>query len=422
MEHSNFVHLHVHSQYSLLDGAIRFEEVFSLAKKYHMAAVALTDHGNMFGAVEFYQKAIQHGMKPIVGCEIYVAPGSRFEKKTGEGEEGSYHLTLLVKNETGYFNLLKLVSLANMEGFYYKPRVDKELLIRYHEGLIALSGCFKGEVAAHAGKGEIKRAIQAAEEYRKIFGPGRFYIEIQNNGVENQLLLNQRLIEIGRDLSIPLAATNDCHYLHKKDAKAHEVLLCIQTGKTLQEAQRMRFPSEEFYFKSPQEMTDLFKDCPDAVVNTQAIAEQCNLEIRFDEKHIPRITVPSGETAESYLDKLAREGLGRRLARHQGEKDFKDRSARYKARLEGELNIIKSMGYPGYFLIVYDFIHYAKSQGIPVGPGRGSAAGSLVAYSLNITDLDPIEYDLIFERFLNPAERAACPMWTSISVWRAVRM
>ncbi|OGP90921.1 MAG: DNA polymerase III subunit alpha [Deltaproteobacteria bacterium RBG_16_47_11] len=409
MESSNFIHLHVHSQYSLLDGAIRFEEVFSLAKKYHMNAVALTDHGNMFGAVEFYQKAIQHGIKPIVGCEIYVAPGSRFEKKTGEGEEGSYHLTLLVKNETGYFNLLKLVSLASIEGFYYKPRVDKELLTRYHEGLIALSGCIKGELAVHAAKGETKRAIQAAEEYRKIFGPDRFYIEIQNNGVENQLLLNQRLIEIGRDLSIPLTATNDCHYLHKKDAKAHEVLLCIQTGKTLQEAQRMRFPSEEFYFKSPQEMAALFRDCPDAVVNTLAIAEECNLEIRFGEKHIPRITVPSGETAESYLDKLAREGLERRLARHQGEKDFKERYARYKARLEEELKIIKSMGYAGYFLIVYDFIHYAKSQGIPVGPGRGSAAGSLVAYSLHITDLDPIEYDLIFERFLNPGRKSSMP-------------
>ncbi|HSB04354.1 MAG TPA: DNA polymerase III subunit alpha, partial [Thermodesulfobacteriota bacterium] len=357
----------------------------------------------------FYQKALQHGIKPILGCEIYVASGSRFEKKAGEREEGSHHLTLLVKNETGYFNLLKLVSLAHIEGFYYKPRVDKELLNRYHEGLIALSGCMKGEVAVRASKGEMKNALQAAQDYRKIFGAERFYIEIQNTGVENQLLLNQRLIEIGRQLSIPLAATNDCHYLHKKDAKAHEVLLCIQTGKTLQETQRMRFPSEEFYFKSPQEMTDLFRDCPDALSNTLAIAEQCNLEIRFDEKHIPRITVPSGETSDSYLEKLAREGLERRLARYQGEKDFKDREVRYKARLEEELKIIKSMGYPGYFLIVYDFIHHAKSQGIPVGPGRGSAAGSLVAYSLNITDLDPIEYDLIFERFLNPGRKSSMP-------------
>jgi DNA polymerase-3 subunit alpha len=409
MERSDFVHLHVHSQYSLLDGAIRFEEVFNLAKKYHMGAVALTDHGNMFGAVEFYQKAIQHGIKPIVGCEVYVAPGNRLEKKAGEREEGNYHLTLLAKNETGYFNLLKLVSLAHLEGFYYKPRVDKELLTRYHEGLIALSGCMKGEVAVHAAKEQMKRAIQAAEDYRKIFGPDRFYIEIQNNGVERQLLLNQRLIEIGRDLSVPLVATNDCHYLHKQDAKAHEVLLCIQTGKTLEETQRMRFPSEEFYFKSPEEMADLFRECPEAVTNTRAIADQCNLELRFDEKHIPRITVPSGETAESYLEKLAREGLDRRLNRFQDEKEFKDRYSRYRARLEGELTIIKSMGYAGYFLIVYDFIHYAKLHAIPVGPGRGSAAGSLVAYSLNITDLDPLEYDLIFERFLNPGRKSSMP-------------
>src|SRR5512136_219313 len=245
MEHSDFVHLHVHSQYSLLDGAIRFEEAFSLAKKYRMNALALTDHGNMFGAAEFYQMAIKHGIKPIVGCEMYVSSGSRLEKKTGVGE-GNYHLTLLVKNETGYYNLLKLVSLAHLEGFYYKPRVDKQLLGEYNEGLIALSGCLKGEVAAHAARGEMKRALQAAEAYRKIFGPDRFYIEIQNNGVENQLLLNQRLAEIGHELSLRLAATNDCHYLLKKDAKAHEVLLCIQTGKTLQETQRMRFPSDEF--------------------------------------------------------------------------------------------------------------------------------------------------------------------------------
>jgi len=409
MEHSNFIHLHLHSQYSLLDGAIRFEEAFELAKKFRMEAMALTDHGNMFGAVEFYQAAIKHGIKPIIGCELYVAPGSRTEKKTGEGEESNYHLTLLVKNETGYFNLLKLVSLAYLEGFYYKPRVDKELLNRHHEGLIALSGCLKGEIAFNASRGEMKKALQAGEEYRKIFSPDRFYIEIQKNGVENQHLLNQRLIAIGRELSIPLVATNDCHYLHRKDAKAHEVLLCIQTGKTLQESQRMRFASDEFYFRSPEEMTDLFGDCPEAVANTITIGEQCNLRLRFDEKHIPRITVPAGETAESYLERVARQGLDRRLSRYEGTEGFQDRSARYKARLEEELRIIKDMGYPGYFLIVYDFIHYAKSHEIPVGPGRGSAAGSLVAYALNITDLDPIEYDLIFERFLNPGRKSSMP-------------
>jgi len=408
MEHSDFIHLHVHSQYSLLDGAIRFEEAFDLAKKYRMNALALTDHGNMFGAAEFYQMAIKHGIKPIVGCEIYVSPGSRLEKKTGVGE-GNYHLTLLVKNETGYFNLLKLVSLAHLEGFYYKPRVDKALLSQYNEGLIALSGCVKGEIAAHASRGEMKKALQSAEDYRRIFSDRRFFIEIQNNGVKNQSEVNERLLEVGQQLSLPTVATNDCHYLHRKDAKAHEVLLCIQTGKTLEESDRMRFPSDEFYFKSPQEMADLFQNIPEAIAHTAEIAEQCNLELRFDEKHIPRIPVPAGETSDSYLEKLAREGLERRLSRYQEERNFKDRFARYKARLEDELKIIKAMGYPGYFLIVYDFIHYAKNHKIPVGPGRGSAAGSLVAYALNITDLDPMEYDLIFERFLNPGRKSSMP-------------
>ena len=409
MKHSDFIHLHVHSQYSLLDGAIRFEEVFDLAKKYQMDAVALTDHGNMFGAIEFYQKAIQHGIKPIVGCEIYVSPGSRLEKKTGEGEESSYHLTLLVKNQIGYYNLVKLVSLAHLEGFYYKPRVDKELLKRYNEGLIALSGCLKGEIAVHAQRGEMKKALQMAEEYSKIFDHGRFYIEIQNNGVENQALLNSRLVEIGHQLSLPLVATNDCHYLQRKDAKAHEVLLCIQTGKTLQDSSRMKFPSDEFYFKSPQEMADLFKDQPEALTHTVEIAEQCNLELRFEEKHIPKISVPQGETLDSYLEKLAREGLEKRMVSLAEKGGFKERSSRYWPRLEEELKIIKSMGYAGYFLIVADFINFAKSRRIPVGPGRGSAAGSLAAYALNITDLDPIEYDLIFERFLNPGRKNSMP-------------
>jgi DNA polymerase III subunit alpha len=410
MGDSNFVHLHLHSQYSLLDGAIRFGDLFKQAKKYGMSSVALTDHGNMFGAVEFYQKALSQGIKPILGCEVYVAPGSRFEKKSGEGKnEGNAHLTLLVKDRTGYYNLLKIVSLGWLEGFYYKPRVDKELLARYPEGLIALSGCLKGEISLSAGKGDMKKAIELAEQYKKIYDGGRFYIELQENGVEGQSPVNERLLEIADRLSLPLVATNDCHYLHRKDAKAHEVLLCIQTGKTLQDEERMRFSSEEFSFKSPEEMTELFKEHPQACANTLEIAEQCNIELRFDEKHIPRITVPSGQTEESFLEKLAREGLERRLSRHRGEKDFAERSARYNSRLEEELKIIKSMGYPGYFLIVYDFIHYAKDHGIPVGPGRGSAAGSLVAYSLNITDLDPLDYDLIFERFLNPGRKSSMP-------------
>ncbi len=405
MQHADFVHLHVHSQYSLLDGAIRFEDLFNLAKKYKMPAVALTDHGNMFGVIEFYQKAIQHGIKPVVGCEVYVAPGSRLERKALAGGEGPYHLTLLVKNRVGYFNLLKLISLSHLEGFYYKPRVDKEILSQYHEGLIALSGCMKGEVAVLAGRGEMKKAIQAAEEHEKIFDQGRFFIEIQNNGVENQGELNHRLLELAHQRSLKVVATNDCHYLQRKDSKAHEVLLCIQTGKTLQESDRMRFSSEEFYFKSPQEMGDLFKEVPEAMAHTVEIAECCNLELKFDEKHIPKVSVPTGESSSSYIEKLAREGLEKRLAALGGKKDVQ----RYWTRLEEELNVIKSMGFPGYFLIVADFINYAKNSGIPVGPGRGSAAGSLVAYSLNITDLDPIEYDLIFERFLNPGRKSSMP-------------
>jgi DNA polymerase-3 subunit alpha len=409
MAHTDFIHLHLHSQYSLLDGAIRFGEVFDLAKKYRMNALALTDHGNMFGAIEFYQMAIKHGIKPIVGCEVYVAPGSRFEKKTAEGTEGAFHLTLLVKNRTGYFNLIKLVSLAYLEGFYYKPRVDKELLMKYQEGLICLSGCLKGEIASLVGRGEMKKALQAAEEYRKIFDDRRFFIELMKNGVEKQDPVNERLIEVGRELFLPVVATNDCHYLHREDARAHEVLLCIQTGKTLSDSERMRFSSDEFYFRSPEEMMDLFRGIPEAIAHTMEIAEKCNLELKFDEKHIPRITVPSGESLDSHLERLAREGLERRLLPYRDAENFQERASQYRARLEEELKIIKSMGYPGYFLIVADFIHYAKQKGIPVGPGRGSVAGSLVAYTLNITDLDPIEYDLIFERFLNPGRKSSMP-------------
>lgn len=410
MSHTEFVHLHLHSQYSLLDGAIRFEEAFGLAKKYRMDSLALTDHGNMFGAVEFYQTAIKHGIKPILGCELYVAPGSRFEKKTAaEGGEGAFHLTLLVKNRTGYYNLIKLISLAHLEGFYYKPRADKELLKKYHEGLICLSGCLKGELAVLVSRGEMKRAIQAAEEYRTIFDDRRFFIELMRNGVENQTLVNERLLEIGRELFIPVVATNDCHYLHREDARAHEVLLCIQTGKTLQNGERMRFSSDEFYFRSAQEMMDLFRDTPEAIAHTMEIAEACNLELKFNEKHIPRIAVPTGESPDSHLERLAREGLEKRLLSFRDSKDFEERASRYRARLEEELKIIQSMGYPGYFLIVADFIHYAKQKGIPVGPGRGSVAGSLVAYALQITDLDPLEYDLIFERFLNPGRRSSMP-------------
>jgi len=373
-----------------------------------MEALALTDHGNLFGAIEFYQTAIKHGIKPILGCEIYIAPKSRFEKKGGEGGEGSFHLTLLVKNRAGYFNLLKLVSLAHLEGFYYKPRVDKELLSRYHEGLIALSGCPKGEVAFYLSRGEMKRALEAAREYQRIFDQGRFFIEIQRTGIENQEQINGGLLEVARQLGLRWVATNDCHYLHRQDAKAHEVLLCIQTGKTLQDPDRMRFQTEEFYFKSPEEMMDLFSDLPEALSCSVEIAEQCNLELRFEEKHIPKVSIPSGESPESYLEKLAREGLERRFSTSL-KKVPPERRSIYQKRLEEELQIIQSMGFSGYFLIVSDFIRFAKENRIPVGPGRGSVAGSLVAYALQITDLDPIEYDLIFERFLNPGRKSSMP-------------
>ncbi len=408
MKQSHFIHLHLHSQYSLLDGAIRFDEVCEWAKKYEMEALALTDHGNLFGAIEFYQTAIKHGIKPILGCEVYIAPRSRFEKKGGEGGEGSFHLTLLVKNRTGYFNLLKLVSLAHLEGFYYKPRVDKELLMRHHEGLIALSGCLKGEVAFYVGRGEMKRALEAAQEYQRIFDRGRFYIEIQRTGVDHQREINEGLLEIGRKLNLRWVATNDCHYLHREDAKAHEVLLCIQTGKTLQDPDRMRFQTDEFYFKSPEEMGELFSDLPEALSCSCEIAEQCNLELRFEEKHIPKIAIPSGESPETYLEKLAREGLEQRFLTSL-KKIPPERRTLYRNRLEEELKIIQSMGFSGYFLIVADFIRFAKENRIPVGPGRGSVAGSLVAYALRITDLDPIEYDLIFERFLNPGRKSSMP-------------
>lgn len=398
MDRSDFIHLHVHSQYSLLDGAIRFEDLFEKARQLRMESVALTDHGNMFGAIEFYQKAIQHGIKPIVGCEVYVASNSRHEKKQG-GE--IFHLTLLAKNRTGYHNLAKLVSLAHLEGFYYKPRVDKELLSQYREGLFALSGCMKGEIAVSILNNHLDRALGAAQEYQQIFGE-RFFLEIQNNKVEGQEKINQEMGEIGKKLGIPLVATNDCHYLRREDARAHEVLLCIQTGKTLNDSERMRFSSDEFYLKSAEEMKGLFPQYPEALENTLKIAEQCNLELRFGDYHFPNFSPPDGKSLNLYLDELSRKGLRDRLP------DIQEPHDKYWTRLEKELEIIKSMGFAGYFLIVADFINHAKGIDIPVGPGRGSAAGSLVAYALRITDIDPIRYGLLFERFLNP-ERISMP-------------
>jgi len=400
-----FVHLHLHSQYSLLDGAIRFEELFPLARRYGMKSLALTDHGNMFGAIEFYRGALNHGIKPIIGCEIYVAPESRLKKEPGKFKDAAYHLVLLVSNQEGYINLIRLASLAHLEGFYYKPRVDKELLEQYNKGLIALSGCLKGEVPDLLLAGKRDEAKAVAERYKEIFDEGRFYLEVQDTGLEEQKVVNQGLVEFNRELGIPLVATNDCHYLRREDAVAHDVLLCIQTGKTLKDPKRMKFSTDQFYVRPPEEMEALFGHYPEAIRNTLNIAERCNLELRFEEYHLPRFKPPTGESLDNYLEKMAQEGLERLLsdiAKAPGERES------YVQRLHEELSIIKSTGFSGYFLIVADFINYAKTRGIPVGPGRGSAAGSLVAYSLGITDINPLAYDLIFERFLNP-ERISPP-------------
>lgn len=402
-----FVHLHLHSQYSLLDGAIRFEELFALARRYGMRSVALTDHGNMFGTIEFYQGAIKHGIKPLIGCEIYVAPESRFKKEPGRFKDTHYHLVLLVKNQEGYANLIRLVSLAYLEGFYYKPRVDKELLEAYHKGLIALSGCLKGEIPALLIEGKKAEARAAAGWYKEIFDEGRFYLELQDTGLEQQKVVNQGLVECGQELGIPLVATNDCHYLRREDATAHDVLLCIQTGKTLKDPKRMKFSTDQFYLRPAEEMERLFGRYPEALGNTLEIAERCNLELRFEEYHLPRFKPPTGtgESLDHYLERTAQEGLERRFSCLSNTPVERER---YAKRLHEELSIIRSMGFSGYFLIVADFVNYAKTRGIPVGPGRGSAAGSLTAYSLGITDIDPLAYDLIFERFLNP-ERISLP-------------
>ncbi len=410
MHHSNFVHLHLHTQYSLLDGAIRPEALIARAKEFRMPAVAVTDHGNLFGAVEFYQKAMAKGIKPIIGCEVYVAPGSRHDRTiANKGEGAAFHLVLLVKNAQGYKNLCRLLSKAYLEGFYYKPRVDKELLKECNEGLIALSACLHGEVPYLVGSGRMEDALKAAEFYKKTFSDRRFYLEIQHNGFEEQEKVNKGVLEIGKRLAIPIVATNDCHYLKKEDARIHDILLCIQTGTTVNAEGRMRFSTDEFYMKSPEEMAEAFKETPEALSNTIEIAERCNFEMKLGENHLPDFPVPPGETLDSIIEVKALEGLEKRLsAMKKNGEDVEAVRWHYHERLAKELKVIKGMGFPGYFLIVSDFIAYARSKEIPVGPGRGSAAGSLVAYSLGITNLDPIKYNLLFERFLNP-DRISLP-------------
>jgi DNA polymerase III subunit alpha len=402
MKHADFVHLHVHTQYSLLDGTIRLEDLLKKAKEYQMPAIAMTDHGNMFGAIGFYQQAYKQGIKPIIGCELYVAPRSRFDKNGHQAGESARHLVVLVKNIQGYKNLMKLTSAGYLEGFYYKPRIDKEILKQHHEGLIGMSACLHGEIAGHLLRGNKDAARQAALEYQEIFGPDRFYLEIMENGLPEQSIANEGLIELSRELSIPLVATNDCHYISREDADAHEVLLCIQTGKTLEDKDRMRFSTDQFYFRSPEEMKQLFHKCPEAIENTIKIAERCNLTLEFGKFFLPHFEISADESLDDFLSGKAQNGLQGLMPQILKGKQNGDLWEKYEKRLQEEMDIIKSMGFAGYFLIVSDFVNYAKKSDIPVGPGRGSAAGSLVAYALGITNIDPIRYGLFFERFLNP--------------------
>jgi len=403
MEHARFVHLHCHTEYSLLDGANKIEPLLARVRELKQPAVAVTDHGNMFGAIEFYTAAVRHGIKPIIGCEIYVAPTSRFERKGVDRgpKEYNHHLILLAMNLEGYRNLSKLVTLGFTEGFYYKPRIDKELLKEYNRGLIALSACLQGEIASALSAGQFERAKAAAESYASIFGD-RYYLEVQDNKIPEQEKVNRLIIELAKELSLPVVATNDCHYRSPDDAEAHDVLLCVQTGKTVYEENRLKMATNELFVKSAEEMRKGFEYCPEAVERTLEIADRCNLELEFGNYHFPRFDLPKEVSLDDYLDELARKGLAERV---EGSEDPETRKT-YEERLAYELGVIKGMQFSGYFLIVADFINYAKNRGIPVGPGRGSAAGSLVAYALKITDLDPIRHGLIFERFLNPERRS----------------
>ena len=400
----DFVHLHVHTQYSLLDGAIRIDDLLQRASDFGMHSVATTDHGTMFGAVEFFEKATKAGIKPIIGIEIYVAPRSRFDK-TPLDNKGLAHLILLAENQDGYRNLCKLASAAQLEGFYYKPRVDKQLLREHSQGLIAMTACLNGEVPRRIRDGNMDIADASALEYLDIFGENNFYLEVQNNGIDIQENVNKALLDMSRRLSIPLAASNDCHYLQRKDVRAHDVLLCIQTGKTIHDNDRLKFRTDQLYFKSKAEMHAYFNSYPDALSNTVDIASRCNLEFDFKTYHFPKFDAGSEQAVDDVFEEKVRAGYRNIISRIKSKTPDLDEAV-YLQRLDYEIGTIKNMGFPGYFLIVADFIRYAKESGVPVGPGRGSAAGSLVAYSLGITDLDPIAHGLIFERFLNPARKS----------------
>ena len=395
----NFTHLHVHTEYSLLDGASKIKELVAKTKELGMDSIAITDHGVMYGVIDFYRACREVGIKPIIGCEVYVAPGSRFDREVGRGEDRYYHLVLLAENDLGYHNLMKIVSRGFTEGYYYKPRVDMEVLQEFHEGVIALSACLAGEVAVQIRRGFLAEAREAALRYLNIFGEGNYFLELQDHGISDQTLVNTELLKMHEELGIPLVATNDIHYVNAKDWEAHDFLLCIQTNKKLKDEDRMRYEGGQYYLKSPEEMEALFPYAKEALENTYKIAQRCNVEIVFGEQKVPKFDVPVPYDAYGYLEHLCREGIKRR---------YQPVTKELQERLDYELGTIKNMGYVDYFLIVWDFIHYAREHGIPVGPGRGSAAGSIVAYCLEITNIDPIRYNLLFERFLNP-ERVSMP-------------
>lgn len=396
----NFTHLHVHTEYSLLDGSSKIKELPARAKELGMDSLAITDHGVMYGVIDFYRACKAAEIKPIIGCEVYVAPGSRFDKEAiGQGDDRYYHLVLLAENNTGYSNLMKIVSRGFTEGFYYKPRVDYEVLEKYHEGIIALSACLAGEVARDITRDNYEEAKKAALHYQDIFGKDNFFLELQDHGIPAQRLVNQELMRMSRETGIELVCTNDIHYTYAEDAEAHDLLLCLQTGKKVTDTDRMRYEGGQYYCKSPEEMAELFPYAPQALENTYRIAQRCNVEIEFGKTKLPKYEVPEGFDSWTYLLHLCNEGLVKR---------YGDEAEKHRERLDYELGVIKRMGYVDYFLIVWDFINYAKQNGIAVGPGRGSGAGSIVAYSLAITDIDPIRYNLLFERFLNP-ERVSMP-------------
>ena len=394
-----FTHLHVHTEYSLLDGSSKIKELVARVKEMGMDSIAITDHGAMYGVIDFYRAAREIGIKPILGCEVYVAPGSRFDREAGNSEDRYYHLVLLAENQTGYQNLMKIVSKGFVDGFYYKPRVDLEILKEYHEGIIALSACLAGEVQKFLARGFYEEGVKAAKKYEEIFGKGNFFLELQDHGIPQQKTVNASLLRMSRELEIPLVATNDVHYIYEEDQAAHDILLCIQTGKKVTDEVRMRYEGGQYFCKSEEQMRQLFPYALEALENTHKIAQRCNVEIEFGVTKLPSFPVPAPYDAWGYLNKLCEEGFC---------KHYPDDDGTLRERLTYELNVIHQMGYVDYFLIVWDFIHYARSKDIMVGPGRGSAAGSIVSYCLGITNIDPIRYNLLFERFLNP-ERVSMP-------------